>query len=150
MGRIKQHITVKGKKFWTVFDTGARNSYVVPRVAALLSTSKLPKPFQPALGGKTHKASRAAVLDADVEGRKISTHAMVIDEIGEDDDGKSIDVLFGALAMQQWGIRPIPDEERLDMSRYPTELVEFSLVCRTLQRARTPPAAGQRLCPEEA
>ena len=50
---------------------------------------------------------------------------MVIDEIGEDDDGKSIDVLFGALAMQQWGIRPIPDEERLDMSHYPTELVEF-------------------------
>ena len=125
MERVKQSIKVDGQQCWTLFDTGARNSYVVPRVAALLPTSKPPKPFQPPLGGKTHKASRAAVLDADVDGRKISTHAMVIDEIGEDDDGKSIDVLFGALAMQQWGIRPIPDEERLDMSHYPTELVEF-------------------------
>jgi hypothetical protein len=125
VGRIKQFIIVKGEKFWTLFDTGARNTYVLPRVAALLSTSKLSKPFQQALGGKIHKASRAAVLDADVDGRKISTHAMVIDEIGADDDGKSIDVLFGALAMQQWGIRPVPDEERLDMSHYPKELVEF-------------------------
>jgi len=53
------------------------------------------------------------------------THAMVVDEIGKDDEGKSIDVLFGALAMQQWGIRPIPDAERLDLTHYPKEFVEF-------------------------
>jgi len=27
--------------------------------------------------------------------------------------------------MQQWGIRLIPDEERLDLSHYPEEFVEF-------------------------
>jgi hypothetical protein len=125
MGRVKEQVRVKGKMFWTLFDTGARNTYIVPKVAALLSTSKLAKPFQPALGGKIHKASRAAVLDATIEGRQISTHAIVIDAIGEDDDGKPIEILFGAIAMQQWGIRPLPDEERLDLSHYPKELVEF-------------------------
>lgn len=125
MGRVRENISVKGKKFWTLFDTGARNTYVVSKVAARLATSKLAKPFQPALGGKIHKATRAAILDAEIQGHKISTHAMVIDTIGEDDDGKPIDILFGALAMQQWGIRPLPDEERLDLSRYPKELVEF-------------------------
>lgn len=55
----------------------------------------------------------------------ISTHAMVVDEIGVDEDGIPIEILFGALAMQQWGIRPIPDEEKLDLSHYPDEFIEF-------------------------
>jgi hypothetical protein len=50
---------------------------------------------------------------------------MVVESIGSDEDGKPIEVLFGALAMQQWGIRPVPDEERLDLSHYPEELVEY-------------------------
>jgi hypothetical protein len=125
MGRVRQHIQINGKKFWTLFDTGARHSYVVPKVAAHLATSQLPKPFRPAIGGKTHRISKAAILDADVQGCRISTHAMVIDEIGKDEDGKPIEVLFGALAMQQWGIRPLPDEEKLDTSRYSRDFVEF-------------------------
>ena len=31
--------------------------------------------------------------------------------------------LFGALAMRPWGIGPVPDEERLDLSHYPDEFV---------------------------
>ena len=34
-------------------------------------------------------------------------------------------ILFGALAMQQWGIRPVPDQEKLDLSHYSKEFVEF-------------------------
>jgi len=49
----------------------------------------------------------------------------VIDEIGKDENGTPIEILFGALAMQQWGIRLLPDEERLDLSHYPREFVEF-------------------------
>ena len=125
MGRVRQHIDVKGRKFWTLFDTGARNTYILPQVAALLATSQLPKTFRTALGGKVREATQAAVLDADVQGCRISTHAMVLDEIGHDEDGNNIDVLFGALAMQQWGIRPVPDGEKLDMSHYSKEFLEF-------------------------
>jgi hypothetical protein len=125
MGRVREHIEVKGHKFWTLFDTGARNTYVVPRVSAHLATSQLPNTFRTALGGKVREATQAAVLDADVQGCKISTHAMVLDEIGKDEDGNPIDILFGALAMQQWGIRPIPDQEKLDMSHYSKEFLEF-------------------------
>lgn len=125
MGRVREHIEVKGQKFWTLFDTVARNTYVVPRVAALLATSEMPKPFHPALGGKVREVTQAAVLDADIEACKISTHAMVLDEIGKDEDGKPIEILFGALAMQQWGIRPVPDQEKLDLSHYSEEVQEF-------------------------
>ena len=125
MGRVRENIDVKGQKFWTLFDTGARNTYVVPQVAALLVTSTMPKAFRSALGGKVHEATQAAVLDANIEGCQVSTHAMVLDEIGQGEDGKPIQVLLGALAMQQWGIRPIPDEQRLDMSHYTREFLEF-------------------------
>jgi hypothetical protein len=125
MGRVRQDIQVNGRRCWTVFDSGARKTYVVPAVASLLTTTKLPKPLRSGLGGKVRKASKAAILIAKVQDRDISTNALVINEIGKDEDGKSIEVLFGALAMQEWGIRPVPDEEQLDLTHYPKEFVEF-------------------------
>jgi len=125
MGRIREYIEVDGKKCWTLFYSGARNTYVVPKVAALLTTTKLAKPFRSALGGGIKKATKGAWLNAEVQGRKLFTNAMIIDEIGKDEDGKPIEVLFGALAMQQWGIRLVPAEQRLDLTHYPKEFVEF-------------------------
>ena len=125
MGRVREHIKVNGKKCWTLFDTGARNTYIVPSVASRLVTSRLPKTFRSALGGTIKQAREAAVLNADVQGCKISTLAMVIDQIGDDEDGKPIEILFGALAMQQWGILPIPAQEKLDVTHYSRDFLEF-------------------------
>jgi hypothetical protein len=125
MGRIRQAIHIDGRSYWTLFDTGARNTYVIPAVAEVLKTSSTPRTIRTALGGAVKETNTAALLEAEVEGRPISTHALVIDEIGKDENGTPIEILFGALAMQQWGIRPVPDEERLDLSHYPEEFVEF-------------------------
>jgi len=125
MGRVRQRIKVDGRECWTLFDTGARNTYIVPAVANVLKTSKTAHPFRSAIGGEVKETNTTALLEAEVEGRLISTHAMVVDEIGIDEDGTPIEILFGALAMQQWGIRPIPDEEKLDLSHYPEEFLEF-------------------------
>ena len=78
-----------------------------------------------ALGGTVKETNTSATLNAEIDGKPISTYALVINEIGRDEDGKPIEVLFGALAMQQWGIRPVPDQERLDLSHYSDEFVEF-------------------------
>ncbi len=125
MGRIRQTIQVHGRDFRALFDSGARNSYIVPEVAALVPTSKVERPFRSALGGSVKEAKEMAHLEAVVEGYRISFHAMVIDNIGNDEDGTPVEVLVGALAMQQWGIRLIPDEEKLDLTHYPEEFVEF-------------------------
>ena len=125
MGRIREFIEVNGTKCWTLFDSGARNTYVTPQVASHLATTELPKALKSALGGSIKKASRAALLVARVEGHNISTNAYVLDDIGKDEEGKIIEVLFGALAMQQWGIRLVPKEERLDLTHYPEEFVEY-------------------------
>lgn len=125
MGRVREAIKVNGRECWTLFDTGARNTYIVPAVACLLVTSRAPVPYRTAIGGGVKETTTVAVLNAHIEGRPITTHALVVDEIGADEAGRPIEILFGALAMQQWGIRPVPDEERLDLTHYPKEFVEF-------------------------
>ncbi len=90
-----------------------------------MKTSTMARAFKTALGGEVREIRTSAILEAEIEGHPIATHALVIDEIGKDEDGKPIEILFGALAMQQWGIRPVPDEERLDLTHYPEEFVEF-------------------------
>ncbi|MEW6363339.1 MAG: hypothetical protein AB1714_01730 [Acidobacteriota bacterium] len=125
MGRIRGMIKVDGRACWTLFDSGSRNTYVVPEVAAMLTTSRFEVPFRSALGGETKESRATALLEAEIEGRRVSTHAMVVDRIGADEDGTPIEILFGALAMQQWGIRLVPEQEKLDLSHYPEEFLEF-------------------------
>jgi hypothetical protein len=125
MGRIRQMIKVDGRDVWTLFDSGARNTYIIPEVAAQLVTTTLPRPTYTKLGGETKVSTQAAVLVGEIEGKPFHTEAMVVDNIGNDEEERPIEVLFGALAMQQWGIRLIPEEERLDLSHYPAEFTEF-------------------------
>lgn len=125
MGRIRQMIAVDGRKCWTLFDSGARNTYVIPEVASLLKTSATPRTVRTALGGTIKETNTEAVLHAEIEGHSVATYALVLPHIGNDEDGKTIEILFGALAMQQWGIKLNPSEEKLDLSNYPEEYVEF-------------------------
>ena len=125
MGRIRQMIDVKNKESWTLFDTGSRNTYITTDVASKLATSKLSHAIRTGLGGETKQVHQTALLEANVEGHQISTHAMVVEKIGTDEEGKPIEILFGALAMQQWGIRLNPEEEKIDLSHYPEEFIEF-------------------------
>jgi hypothetical protein len=119
-------IAVDGRECWTLFDSGARNTYVVPSVAALLKTSATPQTMRMALGGSIREINLEALLHARIEGHSISTYALVLNNIGEDEEGKPIEILFGALAMQQWGIKLNPAEEKLDLTHYPENFVEFA------------------------
>lgn len=125
MGRVRTNIIVADRNCWCLFDTGARNTYVVKNIASLLPSIELDKPEPVALGGRTYQVKRECHLSCLVEGFPVRTHARVLDEIGTDEEGKRIEILLGALAMQEWGIRPIPDKEQLDMTNYPKEFVEF-------------------------
>jgi hypothetical protein len=45
MGRIRQAILADGRTYWTLFDTGARNTYVTPPVAEALQNRTTPYPY---------------------------------------------------------------------------------------------------------
>jgi len=125
MGRVRAEVVVNGRDCWTLFDTGARNTYVVQDLTPVLPTFELERVEPVSLGGKLHKVTRECRLICLIEGLPVRTLARVLEEIGEDEEGRRIEILLGALTMQEWGIRPIPDEERLDMTHYPREFVEY-------------------------
>ena len=125
MGRIRQNIDIESRKCWALFDSGARNTYIVKDIAIHLPMFKLKKPQFVNLGGQSHHVLNDCRLEGAIDGFHILTHARVLEEIGTDEDGKRIEVLMGALTMQEWGIRLNMEEEKLDMSHYPKEFVEF-------------------------
>lgn len=125
MGRVRTYINVNGRKCWTLFDTGARNTYIVESVVGSLQLFALDKPEPVALAGKTHDVLQECRLVCKIEGLPIRTLARVLEQIGKDEEGKDIEILFGALAMQEWGIHPIPEKEALDLTHYSRVFVEF-------------------------
>ena len=75
MGRIRQMINVHGRASWTLFDSGARKTYITPAVASVLTTSLLARPVRTALAGSHKETSQVALLEAEVaevEGLPIS------------------------------------------------------------------------------
>lgn len=125
VGRIKRDVIVDGEPFWTLFDTGAVNTFVTEEVASHCVTLPAPTRLGVRLGGQVHQIDQLCALVCLVEGLPIHTLAQVLREIGPDENGRPIQILLGALAMQQWRIIPIPEEERLDMTHYPHTFVEF-------------------------
>lgn len=125
MGGIFRETQVNGDSYWTLFDSGSRNTYVSDEVANHLLRQKLSNPRSTALGGKVHQIKEACVLEGEIEGHSIDTHARVIDKIGQDENGRDIDILFGALSMQEWGIKLDLQQEILDFTHYTTDFVEF-------------------------
>lgn len=125
MGRIREGIVIAGQKRWTLFDSGARHSYIVADAAPAADTKSLPVERTMALGGKTHEVREVCLVFAEVEGHRLDFQANVLEEIGKDEDGRRIEVLFGALAMQAFGLKLDPLRERLDWSNFSTDFVEF-------------------------
>jgi len=125
VGRVKAAIEVLGQERWVLFDSGARNSYVTANVAEGLPRIDLPQERTAALGGKLHKLRQACLVVGRIDGHTFEFNANVIDEIGKDEDGRPIEVLFGAVAMQLWGIRLDIKAEQLDLSHHSDDFVEF-------------------------
>ncbi len=125
MGRVYADIRENGQSFWTLFDTGSKNTYITSAAAANIPHRVIPEPRRVGLGGRVRTTNKICDFTAYIQGKSVDIQAFVTDELGTDETGRPIDVLFGALAMQQWHIRVIPDEERLDLSHYPEEFIEY-------------------------
>jgi hypothetical protein len=78
-----------------------------------------PSPLAPQHNGKIPKRNRSP-CDKDYQRQQPKS-----DDPDIHARGNPIEILFGALAMQQWGIRLNPADEKLDLSNYPKEFVEF-------------------------
>lgn len=125
MGRVFAEVQLDGQELWAIFDTGSRNSYVVRSSVVGLPTQPVSPPQKVGLGGTTRVLTEGCNINATIESKRVFFQAFILDDMGTDLAGRPIQMIFGALAMQQWGIRPLPDEERLDLSHYSEEWIEY-------------------------
>lgn len=124
MGRVFDETKVNGHTWWTLFDSGANNSYLT--AARSLKPKPLPKPFTARVGGRSQKIKDVCNVMGTVRGKPVVVQAFVIPRLGRDAaSGKAVEFLFGALAMQQWGIELNLKKEKLDLRHYSRAFVEF-------------------------
>jgi predicted aspartyl protease len=116
--RIYREIRVDGAKFWTLFDSGARGTYVTRAVADQTGFGRLKRPTRTAIGGRRFKITKACTLIGEVEGYGIVASALVVDDLFKDEQGRPIDVLLGMETMETWGIGLDTKHKRLDFTHY--------------------------------
>lgn len=128
VGRIKENVMVAGRECWTLFDTGSMNNYVVEDVASLGVVVPMPEVLTTRLGGSVRRIEKKCEIFCMVQDRFVDLSAYVLPEIGRDENGKRIEILFGALEMQRRGMVLDLKAERIDMTHYPREFVEYTEV----------------------
>jgi len=113
--RIVKEIEIQGKRALALFDTGSLHTYVASRLLEGAPTQALRRPYKVALGGKTFEVKIHCSIQGSIEGLDFHTEVVPIDEVGRV-DGKEVDIIIGALTMEEWEIIPNPRDGTLDLS----------------------------------
>lgn len=106
MARPLVEVEIKGKKLNAILDTGAWRSYIKLEIAKGFPVV-LVEPFEVKLGGQTFSVKNGRLISGiikDTEGRAYRFGHILypISDLGQE-NGKIIDVLFGAVILEDWG-----------------------------------------------
>jgi len=120
MGRILQEIDVRKKKLLTLFDSGSDITYVTKdALPEGIHCERIPERMAH-LASQTHKITKSCILPVKLDGQAFAIQAFVVDSIGGGrkipEAGRKIDILFGAIMMEEWDIKLDPKGKKLDMS----------------------------------
>jgi len=117
MARIIKEIEIEGKKVNALFDTGAFYTYVRKRLLNDRTVKrKVKKPFSVGLGGKKIIVNELCLISGEIEDLPFDTSAVPVRKIGKVNEIKTeIDILIGALTMEQWAIILDPRTGKLDL-----------------------------------
>jgi hypothetical protein len=113
--RIIKEIEIEGKHAIALFDTGSIHTYVVKSLLKNVPIRLLSKPYEVGLGGKVFSIQEHCSIQGKIEGWEFHTEAIPIENLGKV-NGKVIDVIIGALTMEEWEITPYPKKGILDIS----------------------------------
>lgn len=113
--RIVKQIEIEGRQATALFDTGSMHTYAARSLLEGVPIRALSVPYRVALGGRSIEVTQHCSVEGKIDGLVFHTEVIPIDKLGRI-DGKSIDVLVGALTMEEWEIIPNPKDGTLDLS----------------------------------
>jgi hypothetical protein len=93
-----------------------------------LKVERLKDTFEVGLGGKTRKIKEWCFVQEGIKGNPFHLISWVIEDLGQDEKGREIELLFGATDMQVWNIQMDLEKEKLDLSRFRKEFIEYNSV----------------------
>lgn len=113
--RILKEIEIEGREATALFDTGAMHTYIENQFVQNVPVQVLSQPYKVGLGGGEIEVKRYCIIQGKIEGLDFATLAIPVDDLGEA-DGKRINLIIGALTMEEWEIIPDPKNGTLDLS----------------------------------
>ena len=113
--RILKEIEIEGKRANALFETGYLNSYISRRILKGVPVQSLSEPYKVVMGGRVIEVNEHCSIEGRIEGVGFQTEVVLLDELGRV-DGDEVDVLIGALAMEDCEIIPNPKDGTLDLS----------------------------------
>ena len=120
MSRIFQELEVKGKKLLTLFDTGSDITYVAKDALSKGIHCEKMQERTYHLASETHKITQSCILPIKLDGQDFVIQAFVVNSIGGGrkpmETNRKIDLLFGAVMMEEWDIKLDPKKKKLDIS----------------------------------
>jgi hypothetical protein len=106
MSRPLVEVEMGGSKLNAILDTGAWRSYIRSELAEALPVVPV-EPFEVKLGGQTFGVREGRLVSGIVKDTKGRAYRFghVLYPIGDlgQEDGKKIDLLFGAVILEDWG-----------------------------------------------
>ena len=113
MARIVKEIKVEGKRLKALFDTGSLRSYI--RSEFRPPSFRKVCPITIGLGGVVRRLDERCDLTATIDGLEFDMMAYAVEDLGETEYGQ-LDVIVGALTMEEWYIKLDPKSGELDLS----------------------------------
>jgi len=106
MSRPLVEVELEGKKLNAVLDTGAWRSYIRSELAKEFLVVPV-EPFEARLGGQKFEVKEGRIVsgkvkDSEERAYQFSEKLFPVSNLGEE-NGKKIDVLFGAVILEDWG-----------------------------------------------
>jgi hypothetical protein len=117
-GRISELVEVNGRQLNTLFDSSAIRSYISRKSAEEvgLKIEKLKNVFEAGLGGRVRRIDEWCFVQGNIKDNPFHLISWVVEELGQDEKGREIELLFGATDMQVWNIHIDLEKEKLDLS----------------------------------
>ena len=113
MSRIVKETGVEGRQLRALFDTGSLRSYVKAEFRP--PATRRVSPITVGLGGTVRQLDERCDFTARIDGLEFDITAYVVEELGETEHGP-LDLLVGALTMEEWYIKLDPQQGELDLS----------------------------------
>ena len=113
MTGIVKYIDVEGHKLKALFETGSLRSYV--RAEFRPAATRQVRPITVGLGRTVRRLDERSDFTARIDDLEFDMTAYIVEGLGETGHGR-LDLLVGALTMEEWYIKLDPNQRELDLS----------------------------------